>query len=187
MLLLFLFEDQYFHICVLFHCSFFCFFFAFVICWIFSGCSHHSKPCLQNQYFNPRRPPDSCHRTPQPQWSRPEHLETALKVAINQTDEFTKFIFLLFFLVFVFNSKNISNALIMKNNIYTHIYIITAVREYLIPQRFCPELCPNWWKRGGVLLVGHQTWRLCSSRAPALCLCWFTVQQLSAIHCVSLC
>lgn len=129
MLLSFLFEDQYFHICVLFHCSFF-FFFAFVICWIFSGCSHHSKPCLQNQYFNPRRPPQTpATDPPQPQWSRPEHLETALKVAINQTDEFTKFIFLLFFFGFVFNSKNISNALIMKKQyIYTYIYYYCSQR-----------------------------------------------------------
>lgn len=79
--------------------------------------------------------------------SRPDYSEKALKVATNQTDHPTSSPLLCRSLcpssvlcVLPGKKSNIRDAL---NRIYIYIYIMTAVGEYLIPQRFRLELCPN--------------------------------------------
>lgn len=181
MLLSFLFENQYFHIRVLFQCTFF---FLLLLSVGFSLAVHTflNSTCKTSILIpeHPQTPATDPPSAPsvagQNIWK--QHLKLPLTKQMSLTAEYQLF---LSFFGFLFSSKNISNALIMKKKTYIHIYIITAVREYLIPQRFCPELCPNWWtnkgefflwdtKCGGSaqlgLLLSARAGRLCSSCLP---------------------
>lgn len=80
----------------------------------------------------------------------------------------TEYQLFLSFFGFVFSSKNISNALILKK-IYIHIYIMTAVRVYLIPQRFCPELCPNCLTNKGEFFLWDTKCGSCSLLVLVYC------------------